>query len=227
MHEHTTYKTEIEPSEVLELFESCGLLARVIDNPRISKTLDGLRLKLETAQAELELLEDEGLKCASSTLIIPEHGQTLYLDKNAGFLFNPSSSEIVHVSDRDSGSSGSGQDFRANESSFESVEDLAEHMRTTPNIHSMNEVNANFTIGSLVGVVVRETISASSLLSGILLHKFIIKHGFKIPLFKYNQDSGALEFFDYTNHYIDELIDNLKIERSKPLYRTAIEELNL
>lgn len=227
MHEHTTYKSEIEPSAVLELFESCGLLARVIDNPRISKTLDGLRLTLETAQAELELLEDEGLECASSTLIIPEHGQTLYLDKSAGFLFNPNSSQIVHVSDRDSGSSGSGKDFRANESSFESVGDLAEHMRTTRNIHSMNEVNANFTINSLVGVVVRETFSASSLLSGILLHKFMLKHGFKITLFKYNQDSGTLECFDYTNLYIDELIESLKIEKSKPLYRMAIEEFDL
>ena len=226
MHEHIPYKSEIEPGAVLGLFESCGLLARVIDNPRISRTLDGLKLTLETAQAELELLEDEGLKCASSTLIIPEHGQTLYLDKSAGFLFNPNSSEIVHVSDRDSGSSGSGKDFRANGSSFESVGDLAEHMRTNRNIHSMNEVNANFTMDSLVGVVVRETFSASSLLSGILLHKFILKHGFKIPLFKYNQDTGALECFDYTNHNIDELIENLKIEKSKPLYRMAIKEFD-
>lgn len=196
-------ETETAPkSDVIELFESETLLVRAMDSLRLSRDGTDIVLDYETIDRELsEVLESpDGLSYASSTLLIPEKSVPTY--KGFGFIFDGNKSDIHHLSEMDSVSSGQGDDFRASKSDIHSLAELATAVKeeTSPN---MNEVNATFKSESLKGLFALEAMRASSVIDAWFSQQHIKQTtGIDLPLYTYSIKQGALK---ETTHDVDEM----------------------
>jgi hypothetical protein len=222
-----SFTFEVGPEKAMEAFQNERLLVRMLENPSVERGTEGVELNFRTHRRELELLETNGLNGASSTLIVPDHGITLYADKAAGLLFDGNESEIIHVADKDSGSSGSSaEDFRANDSNIHNLSELASLIKETVGKSPMNEVNANFDTKGLVGILVRKAGSSLTMMQGIMTQRYMGQKGYHLPLFIYDQDHGTLTPSPYTGEKTEEYIAlSAMPEKLKGIYSEGMEHM--
>ena len=128
--------------------------------------------------------------------------------KNVGFLVDSDFAGIQHIALSDSGSSGSFKygDFNANQSDFETLNQLASYIKNN-NHTTMNEVNISIPLNSVVGLVVVKCGNELKHLKAMLavrdcLYKLT---GIQIDIFEYDSNSGKIEQINLT----DELIETI------------------
>ena len=152
------------------LYNERKILVRAMDWPQLKNGIDGLEYDCTIWANEFCMLMNEGLSSASSTLIVPEIGVTTY--KSIDFLINSDLANCFHISKSDSGSSGdiNNGDFFANRSDFKTIMELANYIKANKD-STMNEVNIQASIDSVVGLFINECLQQDKLLQMIYVIK--------------------------------------------------------
>lgn len=191
------------PLSVEALFHAKKLIVRALDDEEIFADLPFTQqFKLGSFKHEMNYLEDDGLKQASGTLILPEKPITLY--RPLGFLFNGNTSILTHIYGIDSNSSTTDSgDLQAGSNAdliFSSLHDLSQAIEQGDLLSRsrMNEVKGHYWIKDLMGLVVR---TASSLQADAILNLKIRcaqkeiqkKFNHDLPIYKYDEDRGTLQ----------------------------------
>ena len=201
-------ETEMVPkSDIEKLFESDAILVRAMDSPHLFKDATDIGLSYETIDRELnDILESpNGLSYASSTLLIPEKRIPTY--KGFGFIFDGNKSDVHHLMEMDSASSGQGDDFSASESEIYSLAQLATLIKENPT-PSMNEVNATFKSESLKGLFALEAPKASAVIDGWFMQQHIKQTtNIELPLFTYSIKQGSLKPTEYSADQMRAVVD--------------------
>ena len=176
------------------LYNNGKLLVRAMDWPQLKNGINGLEYDCTTWANEFCMLMNEGLSSASSTLIVPDVGVSTY--KNVGFLINSDLANCFHISKTDSGSSGDikNGDFFAAKADFKTIIELANYIKTS-NDTTMNEVNIQVSIDSVVGLFINECLQQNRLLQMIYVVKKCLENITKIdyPIYLYNSKEGKIK----------------------------------
>lgn len=193
------------------LYNERKLLVRAMDWPQLKNGIDGLEYDCTTWANEFCMLMNEGLSSASSTLIVPEIGVTTY--KSIGFLINSDLANCFHISKSDSGSSGNikNGDFFANKADFQTIMELTNYIKDS-NDNTMNEVNIQATIDSVVGLFINECLQQDKLLQMIYVIKKCLENitGIDYPIYSYNSKEGKISKIELTTELEQQIIQTLK-----------------
>lgn len=193
------------------LYNNEKLLVRAMDWPQFKNGINGLEYDCTTWTNEFCMLMNGCLSSASSTLIIPDVGVTTY--KNIGFLINSTLANCFHISKLDSGSSGDIKkgDFFANKTDFKTITELANYIKAN-NDTTMNEVNIQASIDSVVGLFINECLQQNKLLQMIYVVKKCLENitGIDYPIYSYNSKEGKINKIELTNELEEQIIQTLK-----------------
>lgn len=193
------------------VYNNNKLLARAMDLPQLERHGNELVYNSSIWANEFELLMNEGLSSASSTLLVPDINVKTY--KNIGFLINSDLVNCFHIAKSDSGSHGNiaNGDFFANKADFTSIEDLANYIKTYHH-NDINEVNIQAHIDSVLGLFVNKCIMQEYLLQNILVVKETLKNltGVEYPIYIYDIESGKIDRVELLEELEQGLIDKLK-----------------
>ena len=196
---------------VESIYNEGKLLVRAMDFPQIQKGTNGFEYNCSDWANEFCMLMDKNLTSASSTLIVPGIGVSTY--KNIGFLIDSTKADCFHIAKLDSGSSGniSNGDFSANKADFQSINELANYIRTSGDTN-MNEVNINTSIDSVVGLFFNECLNQELLLQMLYVVKVCIKDitGIDYPIYSYDSKNGKLNQFVLTDELVNRITQGLK-----------------
>ena len=196
---------------VKQIYSANKLLVRAMDWPRLQKNGNDLEYDCTTWANEFDLLANRKLSSASTTLIVPKVGVSIY--KNIGFLINSDLANCFHIAISDSGSSGDIEkgDFFANNFDFDNIEGLSNYIKDN-NSTKMNEVNIVATLDSVVGLFVNKCVRQQYLLSQIFIIQKFLKHMLDIeyPIYLYDSKCGSIERIELTVELQEEIISNLK-----------------
>ncbi len=204
--------TEIAHTE--ELFKEAKLLARAMDAGSYTREYT---LNFETWDREVDFMEGGEMTYTSSTLLVPDQGTRVY--KNHGFLMDSTRSHIRHIAIRDSGSSGNVGDFRANPSDFDTLPELAAHVRDQQS-DEMNEVNADFTMTSIRGIYATDYPQA--ILNAIAAQRHLRERGYDIPVFVYDQKERSLRLWEPQAADIEATIAKLGSSTARQVYSNVL-----
>lgn len=197
--------------KVESLYAEGKLLVRAMDFPQIQRGTNGFEYDCSNWANEFCLLMDGKLTSASSTLIIPGVGVSTY--KNIGFLIDSDLSNCFHITKSDSSSSGNinDGDFHASEPDFKTIAELANYISTSGD-STMNEVNINASIDSVVGLFFNECPNQELLLQMLYVAKECIKDitGIDYPIYSYNSKNGRLNSFVLTDEIVKQITQSLK-----------------
>lgn len=199
---------------VKKLYNDGKLLVRAMDFPLLKRGLDDLEYDCTTWANEFCLLMNGTLSSASSTLIVPTVGVSIY--KSIGFFVNSDLANCFHISKSDSSSYGNTNDgdFFANKSDFQSVWELANYIKTN-NYTAMNEVNINTSIDSVEGLFFVECKKQDLLLQMIYVVRFCLKKitGIDYPIYSYDVKNGKLNYIELTDELEKQIVQNLKSKK--------------
>ena len=197
--------------DIQTLYNNEKLLVRAMDWPQLKNGINGLEYDCTTWANEFCLLMNECLSSASSTLIVPDVGISTY--KSVGFLINSDFVNCFHISKSDSGSSGDikNGDFFANEADFQTITELANYIKIN-NDTTMNEVNIQASIDSVVGLFINECLQQNKLLQMIYVVKKCLENitGIDYPIYLYNSKEGKINKIELTNELEQQIIQALK-----------------
>ena len=197
--------------EVGKIYSEGKLLVRAMDLPHLKNGNNGLEYDCSTWANEFCMLMNDGLSSASSTLIIPNVGVSTY--KNIGFLINSDLANCFHISKSDSSSHGniSDGDFWASKADFQTIGDLANYICNSGDT-TMNEVNINASIDSVVGLFFNECPRQDLLLQMIYVVKKCLKNitGIDYPIYSYDSKNGKLNYIELTNELETQIIHSLR-----------------
>ena len=200
--------------EVENIYNEGKLLVRAMDFPQLQRGTDEFEYNCNDWANEFCMLMDGKLTSASSTLIVPSVGVSVY--KNIGFLIDSDNANCFHIAKSDSGSSGniSNGDFHASEPDFNSIIELANYIKTSGDI-TMNEVNINASIDSVVGLFFNECPNQELLLQMLYVAKECIKDitGIDYPIYSYDSINGKLNNIVLTDELVDQITKNLKTNK--------------
>lgn len=202
--------------KVINLFEQGKILARAMEDSSIYRQSSTNQFYCDCSGMVLEIDEarTKGKDCASTTLLLP--GEDIPTYKAMGFLIDSANTDLIHIAENDSGSSGetSKGDFRAFGESLASIDELSEQIRGEEGKHSMNEVNVNMKDNAYVGVFSNP--DKRSIAFGIILQKLSeIQMGKKLPLYMYEKQKGQLTSL------------NLDIEQKISIIRECLQKKRL
>jgi len=193
------------------LYNNGKLLVRAMDWPQFKNGINGLEYDCTTWANEFCMLMNCCLSSASSTLIVPDVGVSTY--KNVGFLINSDLANCFHISKSDSGSSGDVKngDFFANKADFKTITELANYIKSN-NDTTMNEVNIQASIDSVVGLFINECLQQNKLLQMIYVVKKCLENitGIDYPIYSYNSKEGKISKIELTNELEEQIIQTLK-----------------
>ena len=196
---------------VENLYNEGKLLVRAMNWPQLTKSANGLCYDCTVWADEFCLLMNDALTSVSSTLILPNVGVSTY--KNIGFLINSDLADCFHIAKSDSGSCGNiiDGDFSANEPDFETIAELANHIKTNNDIN-MNEVNINATIDSVVGLFFNECLKQEKLLQMIYVVRKCLEKltGITYPIYSYNRALGKLNKIELSPELEDKIVESLE-----------------
>lgn len=183
--------------KVINLFEQGKILARAMEDPSIYRQSSTNQFYCDCSGIVSEIYEarTKGKDCASTTLLLP--GEDIPTYKAMGFLIDSANTDLIHIAENDSGSSGetSKGDFRAFGESLTSLDELSEQIRGEEGRHSMNEVNVNMKDDAYVGVFTNT--DKRSIAFGIILQKLSeIQIGKILPIYMYEKQKGELTSLD-------------------------------
>lgn len=194
-----------------KIYNEGKLLVRAMDWPSLKKGINGLEYDCTTWANEFCILNDGGLSSASSTLIVPNVGVSTY--KNIGFLINSDLANCFHISKTDSCSNGdiNNGDFFASKADFQTIMELTNYIKDS-NDTTMNEVNIQTTIDSVVGLFINECLQQNKLLQMIYVVKKCIENiiGIDYPIYSYNSKEGKINKIELTNELEQQIIQTLK-----------------
>ncbi len=180
-------------AEVENIYNEGKLLVRAMDYPQLQMGNSGPEYDCSVWANEFCRLMNGKLTSASSTLIVPGVGVSTY--KNIGFLIDSDKADCHHISKSDSSSSGniSDGDFLANNADYQTIEELANYIRTSQDT-TMNEVNINSSVDSVVGLFLNECPKQAFLLQMLYVAKECIKNitGVDYPIYSYDSNNGRL-----------------------------------
>ena len=163
---------------------------------------------------EFTFMMNDGLYSASSTLLIPGVGISVY--KNIGFLVNSDLAHCFHISKTDSSSRGNyaDGDFWAGEADFTKIEELAEFIKST-NAREMNEVNINLKLDAVVGLFACKCENFENVLRKIYVAKTLLKAltGIDYPIYAYDSQLGQLDLVTLSKEQEEELIAGLRCDK--------------
>ena len=193
------------------LYNNGKLLVRAMDWPQLKNGINGLEYDCTIWANEFCMLMNGCLSSASSTLIVPDVGVSTY--KNIGFLINSDLANCFHISKSDSGSSGDVKngDFFANKADFKTITELANYIKSN-NDTTMNEVNIQASIDSVVGLFINECLQQNKLLQMIYVVKKCLENitGIDYPIYSYNSKEGKINKIELTNELEEQIIQTLK-----------------
>ena len=196
---------------VEQIYNDNKLLVRAMDWPQLQRNGNDLVYDCTTWANEFNLLANEKLSSASTTLIVPNVGVSTY--KNIGFLMNSDLVNCFHIAISDSGSSGNIEngDFFAGDSDFDSVEELSNYIKDN-NSTTMNEINVVASLDSVVGLFINKCEQQQYLLSQALVVQKCLKSMLDIdyPIYLYDLKYGNLEKIELTTELQEGIITNLK-----------------
>lgn len=193
---------------VLNLYNNNNLIARAMDLPNLRRANDNTVFDCSTWINEFELMERNMFTSVSSTLLVPNVPVKTY--KNVGYLVDSNIAECFHFCKTDSGSSGniSNGDFAANQSDFNSLEELADFI-VKNNHGEMNEINMNLPPEAVVGLFINRCPNERFLLKGLIPTISALKKrfGIDLPLYEYDQSQGLLTKIELTEDLINEIMN--------------------
>lgn len=197
------------------LFADFKILARAMDGPGFTRNHE---LYFEPWDRELQSMRGEGLRNASSTLLIPGMGTRTY--KNIGLLMDSDDSQVVHVSESDSGScADSNGRLIAGASDLGNLQELAAKIVAEPT-HEMNEVNAHFSISSLRGIFAFDGDRAK--LNAVAVQRHLQAYGFDLPIYTYDQSQGALIHWQVSSTEVEALVNCAGTQVGREIYAAAL-----
>lgn len=182
---------------VINLFEQGKILARAMEDPSIyrqSKT-NKFYCDFSGVIAEIDEAEIKGKDSASTTLLLS--GEDIPTYRAYGFLINSEKADLIHIAERDSGSSGETAkgDFHAYAESLTTLDELTEQIRSEGGKHSMNEVNVCMKDNAYVGVFANP--DKRSIAFAIIMQKLNeIQKAKTLPLYMYEKKQGQLTSLD-------------------------------
>ena len=197
--------------DVERIYNEGKLLVRAMDQPGLRRNQMGYYYECQSWTDEFISLMNDGLFSLSTTLIIPNVGILTY--KNIGFLINSDWAECYHIAKSDSGSSGSvlNGDFRANKADYETIEELANYIKTS-NDKMMNEVNVNVKLDGVVGLFINKSNNMDYLLDKIYVAKILLKAitGIDYSIYCYDWSIGKLDLIELSKEKEEMIINSLK-----------------
>lgn len=198
-------------NNVEELYQKGQILLRAMDQPIIKIRNNNKYYECNTWIDEFVYAMTEGLFSLSTTLVVPGVGVKNY--KNIGFIVDSSKAQCFHIAKTDSGSCGSirNNDFHANKPDFDTIEELANYIRTN-NATVMNEVNINVKLDGIIGLFINDCGISYKLLQKIYVVKTMLKHltGIDYPIYKYDWNNGKLDRIDLTYDMEETIINDLE-----------------
>ncbi len=208
---------------VLNLFKQGKILARAMDNPSLHRNYERNDFSYDFSiwANEYEEAKREGLGSISSTLLLPN--ETIPTYKAIGFLLNSDETEVKHISETDSGSSGNDKngDFRANDSNIGSLSELADIIRSKRE-KVMNEINVNMRENAYVGLFANKAIGQIPLSRILLAQKYYeLQTGNILPIYIYDSEKGILENYDISLEQKYDIVKKLfddKVLRSTSIF---------
>ena len=197
--------------DVETIYNEGKLLVRAMDFPQVQRGSEGLEYNCTDWANEFSMMMNGELNSLSSTLIIPGVGVSTY--KNIGFLVNSDMATCFHISKTDSSSSGSmaGGDFFASQADFQTVGELANYIADS-NDTTMNEININASIDSVVGLFFNECPNQEILLRMVYVARKCIKRitGVDYPIYSYDSRNGRLNNVVLTDQIVEQITSGLK-----------------
>ena len=199
--------------DLLNLFDNDKLLVRAMDPPNLTRNGGGLAYDFTTWAEEIDIAKNDRLTCLSSTLLVK--GKKIPTYKNLGFIVNSEKAEIVHVSDKDSGSSGNITDgtFFANKTDLHTLSELADRTREK-NLSDMNEVNINIKDDAIVGLFFNKALSDHRSKAFVLMAQeyYKMQTGVELPIFIYDTEKGDLQPLNMSDKEKTDFLNDMKKE---------------
>ena len=214
---------------VKDLFEQGKILARAMEDPSIYRQSKNNKFYYDFSGvvAEIDEAKTKGKDSASTTLLLP--GEDIPTYRAYGFLIDSEKTDLIHIAERDSGSSGetSKGDFHAYAKSLTSLDALSEQILVEGGKHSMNEVNVCMKDNAYVGVFTN--LDKRSIAFGIILQKLNeFQIGKTLPLYMYEKKHGQLTTLDLDIEQkidiIKECLQNKRLATADIYYQSGKEE---
>ncbi len=219
-----------ESDKVIALFSEKQLLARAMETD-VTRDLDKDRPRPDyrTFTSEMDLMHTtEKMSNVSCTLLVPDSPVATY--KPYGFLFNAKTSKIVHAATHDVISVvRSDETLDVPEEENLTIEELAKAIESKLAFEksSMNEVNATFGVGDLVGLFVVDSDDKMNQIDVILVQDMLKqKYRLNVPIYSYNQQRGQITLYDKKAKAIS-LIVEAKNRKGIPFARIIAPSLGL
>lgn len=212
--------------DVQSLFEQGKILARAMETPSIyrnSKTKD-ISYDFSVWADEYESAKQEGLWSISTTLLIS--GESIPTYKSIGFLLNSDNTDVRHIAEIDSGSSGNEKngDFRANSTEIKTLSELKDIIQSKHE-NVMNEVNINMRENAYIGLFANKVSNQLQVAQMLLAQKYYeLQTNDILPMYVYDKENGQLESFNITleekANIIKSCLESKKLRSSNILYET-------
>lgn len=186
--------------DVTNLFKQGKILARAMETPSIyrnSVTKD-ISYDFSVWADEYEIAKQEGLGSLSTTLLVS--GESIPTYKAIGFLLNSDDTDVRHIAEMDSGSSGNEKngDFRANPTGIKTLSELIDIIKSKHE-NVMNEVNVNMRENAYVGLFANKVTNQLQIARMLLAQKYYeLQTDTILPMYVYDSKSGELESFNIT-----------------------------
>ena len=212
--------------EIINLFEQGKILARAMETPSIyrnSGTKD-ISYDFSVWADEYEIAKKEGLSSLSTTLLVS--GESIPTYKAMGFLLNSEDTDVRHIAEMDSGSSGNEKngDFRANPTGIKTLSELRDIIESKHE-NVMNEVNINMRENAYVGLFTNKVTNQAQIARMLLAQKYYeLQTGTVLSMYVYDSKIGELESFDITLEekasIIKSCLESKSLRSSGILYET-------
>lgn len=181
--------------KIEELYQKNRLIVRAMDWPSMTR-IDGSNFAYDFSIWAEEIFlsqQPEGLTSASSTLLVPNVDIPTY--KAIGFMINGDTSQIEHISERDSGSNGNkvNGNFFASGKSLKDLDELVSNIKTKNTSGVMNEVNISISTDDIIGLFYNKSDNDRNKLY-TLLAQYIISEQIKreLPIYEYDHQNGTI-----------------------------------
>ena len=217
--------------DVINLFKQGKLLARAMESPNIHRNYKTKDFSYDFSiwADEYEEAKLEGLGSLSTTLLVS--GESIPTYKAIGFLLNSDKTDVRHIAEMDSGSSGNEKygDFRANPSEIQTLSELRDIIKSKHE-NIMNEVNVNMKENAYIGLFSNKTANQLQISRMLLAQKYYeLQTGIILPMYIYDSKIGELESFDITleekSNIIKSCLTNKSLRSTSIFYETQRGEI--
>jgi hypothetical protein len=204
----------VDPKVALNLFARDEILIRAMEDDLFTDIGERGKIDFRTWDSEVDLLENQGLRNCSCTLLLP--GTYVATYKPLGILYSSRTSDVFYAADHDILSNTDSKGMNVSpEAENRSLQDIAKIVRSGKAASSMNEVRAHFKTRDAVGLVYcagkDPGYERVSILKMLVMQKRIKdKTGTTLPIFKYHAEKGALEVLDPKTYSIRMLLGWVK-----------------